>query len=109
MLTGLIILTRAAARAGRIACRIEMGELGSVKSNLEGHARQDHMVRITRGNSCQARMPQRLSHVPLSFRGMPRYHLGACLATTEHALLPTPAPQLQTSIALHLHVPGPAA
>ena len=41
-------------RAGRIACRIESGrELGSVNSNLERHARQDHMIRITRGNRCQ--------------------------------------------------------
>src|SRR5437762_5014277 len=54
-----------ALQPARIACvdsRIESGgKLGSVNSNLERHARQDHMVRITRGNGCQARMPQRLS------------------------------------------------
>src|SRR5437762_13032050 len=70
-----------ALQPARMACvdsRIESGgELGRVNSNLERHARQDHMVRITRGNGCQARMPQ---HLPLS--GMSRYHLGACPATT---------------------------
>jgi len=39
--------TSAAACAGRINYRIESGgELGSVNSNLERHARQDHLARI---------------------------------------------------------------
>jgi len=50
----------AAARAGRITCGIESGggELGSVNSNLERHARQDRMVRITRCNTVAARSTQ---------------------------------------------------
>ena len=72
------------------------GELGSVNSNLERHARQDHMVRITRGNGCQARMPQRLS-----LSGMSRFHLGACLAPDACStpdLHSSPPPRLDVPI-----------
>src|SRR6266513_1945912 len=61
-------------------CRIESGGggLGSVNSNLERHARQDHLVRITRGNGCQGAQAVALCHLV----ACPRYHLGACPATT---------------------------
>ena len=73
--TGLAVLTSAAACARcaqDASLRIESGgELGSVNSNLERHARQDHLVRITWGN--HERLPRRA--------GRSACHLVACPAT----------------------------